>query len=61
MKKALWLLLLCPLFITSCKDELAESVDAEMKIKAKKTENPTTPTLKVDKRKDRDWEIMVGG
>lgn len=62
MKRTLGLLFLLSLLITSCKDELSDSIDAEMKKneKIEKEQNSVKPTSNTDKRRDKDWDILVG-
>lgn len=62
MKRTLGLLFLLSLLMTSCKDELSDSIDAEMKKneKIEKEQNSVKPTSNTDKRRDKDWDILVG-
>lgn len=62
-KNLLWVALLLPMFMNSCKDELADSIKVEMKEADTKVEKVTpvkSASIDPGKRKDKDWETSVG-
>ena len=62
-KKLLWVALLLPMFMNSCKDELVENINVdkvEVEKKIEKVTPPKSSSTPPNKRKDKDWDILIG-
>lgn len=63
MKRLLWMGVLLPCLLSSCKDEFTANLEIEKKDAERKIENVSpakSSSASDDKRKDKDWDLSAG-